>query len=53
MTEHLISLLSPASTSNVFQRGVVVIAVAKGTADLHPLLSTKHVFGERITSTLR
>lgn len=25
-----------------------MVAIAKGSADLHPLLATKHVFGERV-----
>ncbi|EJD40467.1 AAA-domain-containing protein [Auricularia subglabra TFB-10046 SS5] len=29
--------------------GVAVIAVAKGTANLHPLLSTSHIFGLHLT----
>ncbi|KAL7412756.1 P-loop containing nucleoside triphosphate hydrolase protein [Mrakia frigida] len=47
IAELLISLLGPST--NTFLPGVVVIATAKGEADVNPLLGGKHLFGEKVS----
>lgn len=49
IAEFLVTVLTPLSAGEeTFKEGVVVIATAKSPLDVHPLLSVKHVFAERV-----
>ena len=48
VAEMIVSLFGPGPT-NAILPGVVVIATAKGEADVNSLLGTKHLFGEKVS----
>ena len=48
IAEMLVSLFGPGAR-NGLKDGVVVIATAKGEAEVNPLLAGKHVFGDKVS----
>jgi peroxin-1 len=49
VAEMMVSLFGPGQSTNLILPGVVVIATAKGEADVNPLLGGKHLFGEKVS----